>query len=220
MNIFDIIGPVMIGPSSSHTAGAARIGRVSAKILGETVKTAKIALSGSFAETGEGHGTDKAIIAGLLGMTPDDERIPNSFDFAKKAGLEFKFEKVSIPRSHPNTALLNLEGEKGKSCTVQGASIGGGNIIITAVNGMETSFSGSEDTLIIAHEDMPGLIASVTSILNDFRINIGNFRLNRTRKGSLAVMIVEIDGTMNDDALLILKKLPHISSVVYLKAIV
>lgn len=210
----------MIGPSSSHTAGAARMGRVSAKILGEPVQNAKIELSGSFAQTGAGHGTDKAIIAGLLGMTPDDERLPNSFACAKEAGLNFTFENVSIPRSHPNTARITLEGKNGKSCIVQGASVGGGNILITGVNGMETAFTGGEDTLIIAHEDMPGLIASVTAILNDFSINIGNFKLNRPRKGYLAVMIVEIDGTMNDDALFILRKLPHISSVVYLRAII
>jgi L-serine dehydratase len=219
MNVFDIIGPVMIGPSSSHTAGALRIGRVSAEILGEPVKKARIELSGSFAGTGAGHGTDKALVAGLLGMAPEDERIRVSFDHAREAGLEFSFSRVNIPRAHPNTARLRLSGESGKECMVQGASVGGGNILITGVNGMETAFSGREDTLIIAHQDMPGIIASVSSILTGFGINIGNFRLNRPRKGYVAVMIVEIDGRMNEDALQILRKLPHVFSVVYLRAI-
>lgn len=219
MNVFDIIGPVMIGPSSSHTAGAVRIGLVSAELLGEPVREARIELSGSFAETGAGHGTDKALVAGLLGMTPDDGRIKNSFEHAAAAGLAFSFTTITIPRAHPNTARLTLCGTSGNKCTVRGASVGGGNIIITELNEMETSFSGKEDTLIIAHQDMPGIIASVTSILTDFDINIGNFRLNRPQKGYTAVMIVEIDGHVSDDALLILRKLPHISSVVYLHAI-
>jgi L-serine dehydratase len=197
-----------------------RIGLVSAEILGEPVKNAVIELSGSFAETYKGHGTDKALVAGLLGMHPDDERIRNSFSRAEEAGLTFSFEKVNIPRAHPNTARLKLTGESGNVCNVSGASIGGGNILITEVNGLETSFNGSEETLIIAHQDMPGIIASVTAILNDFDINIGNFRLNRRQKGYLAVMIVEIDGHIAEDALLILRKLPHIFSVVYLRAVI
>ncbi|MDR2159983.1 MAG: L-serine ammonia-lyase, iron-sulfur-dependent subunit beta [Treponema sp.] len=218
MNVFDIIGPVMIGPSSSHTAGAARIGRVSGKILGEQPVTALVALAGSFARTGRGHGTDRAIIAGLLGMRPDDERLKHSFGIAREQGLDFEFIEVKIPHSHPNTAKIHLTGSGGKKCEVQGASVGGGNILITSVNGMETAFTGGMDTLIIAHKDMPGIIASVTSLMADFGINIGNFKLNRPQKGFQAVMTLEIDGTMNADAVTILAKLPHIDSVVYLRA--
>ncbi|MDR2468183.1 MAG: L-serine ammonia-lyase, iron-sulfur-dependent subunit beta [Spirochaetaceae bacterium] len=219
MHIFDIIGPVMIGPSSSHTAGAVRIGLLAAELLSEPVKEAHIELSGSFAETYKGHGTDKALVAGLLGMMPDDERIRTSFDAAREAGLAFSFTTVSIPRAHPNTARINLTGTKGKACKVQGASIGGGNIVINEINGLETSFNGSEDTLIIAHQDTSGVIASVTSILTDFGINIGNFRLNRRQKGYEAVMIVEIDGHIAESTLIILRRLPHIFSVIYLHAI-
>jgi L-serine dehydratase len=218
MNVFDIIGPVMIGPSSSHTAGAARIGRVSGKILGEEPATALIALAGSFAKTGRGHGTDRAIVAGLLGMRPDDERLRDSFAIARQRGLDYQFTEVKIPHSHPNTARIHLTGAGGKKCEVQGASIGGGNILITNVNGMETAFTGGMDTLIIAHQDMPGIIASVTSLMADFGINIGNFKLTRPQKGFQAVMTLETDGTMNADAVTILAKLPHIDSVVYLRA--
>jgi L-serine dehydratase len=218
MNIFDIIGPVMIGPSSSHTAGAARIGRAGYKILGEEVTKAGIDLAGSFAQTGRGHGTDRALVAGLLGMFPDDERIRDSFTIAREQGMEFSFTEVKIPRAHPNTARLHLAGRSGKKCMVQGASIGGGNIIITNVNEMETSFTGAADTLIIAHKDMPGMIASVADLLAAGNINIGNFRLNRPHKGFEAVMTLEIDGAIDKDTVIELGKLPHIDNVVYLKA--
>ncbi|GMO42250.1 MAG: L-serine ammonia-lyase, iron-sulfur-dependent subunit beta [Termitinemataceae bacterium] len=218
MNIFDIIGPVMIGPSSSHTAGAVRIGKVSLDILGEPVVKAEISLSGSFAKTGKGHGTDRAIIAGLLGMMPDDSRIPNSFDIAKDCGLEWSFSEINLSRAHPNTAKLFLVGKSGKQCKVQGASVGGGNILITNVNDMETAFTGISDTLIIPHKDVSGMIASVTTQMAFAGINIGNFKLNRPHKGFQAVMTLEIDGTISDDAVAHLAALPHIESVVLLHA--
>jgi L-serine dehydratase len=218
VNIFDIIGPVMIGPSSSHTAGAVRIGRVSWKILGEETASADISLAGSFAQTYRGHGTDRALIAGLLGMLPDDERIRDSFTVARSQGLNFTFKEVSIPRSHPNTVLLHLVGKGGKECAVQGASVGGGNILITSVNHMDTEFTGGQDTLIIAHKDMPGMIAAVTSLMADMGINIGNFKLNRPHRGFQAVMTLEIDGVMAQDSIAKLRNLPHIDSVVYLRA--
>ncbi|MDR0656606.1 MAG: L-serine ammonia-lyase, iron-sulfur-dependent subunit beta [Treponema sp.] len=219
MNVFNIIGPVMIGPSSSHTAGAARIGRVAWKILGEDVAKAEIGLAGSFARTGRGHGTDRAIIAGLLGMFPDDERIPGSVSIAKEKGLEYVISEIRIPKSHPNTALLHLTGTSGRECAVQGASVGGGNILITSVNEMETSFTGASDTLIIAHQDTPGVIAEVATLMAWHGINIGNFRLSRPQKGFQAVMTVEIDGTLEKAVTGKLQALPHIDSVVYLKAI-
>ncbi|GHU39501.1 L-serine dehydratase, iron-sulfur-dependent subunit beta [Spirochaetia bacterium] len=218
MNIFDIIGPVMIGPSSSHTAGAARIGKVCREILGEEVVKAEIGFCGSFAKTGKGHGTDKAIVAGLLGMNPDDERLADSFDIAKERGLQWSISEINLSRAHPNTAKLKLTGKNGKQCAVQGSSIGGGNIIITNVNEMETSFNGGADTLIIPHKDISGMIASVTSQMAFAGINIGNFKLNRPHKGFQAVMTMEIDGTISDDAVAHLAALPHIDSVVLLRA--
>jgi L-serine dehydratase len=218
MNVFDIIGPVMIGPSSSHTAGAVRIGRVGLKILGEAVAQADIGLAGSFAQTYRGHGTDKAIIAGLLGMLPDDERIKDSFTIASEKGLEFRISEIKIRRAHPNTVRLHLKGSQGKECVLQGASVGGGNILITSVNEMETEFLGASDTLIIAHKDMPGMIASVTTLMAEHEVNIGNFKLNRPHKGFQAVMTVEIDGAITQEAIAELRSLPHIDSVVYLWA--
>ena len=140
MNLFDILGPVMVGPSSSHTAGAVRIGYISEKLLQDHVKKAEILLHGSFATTGIGHGTDKALIAGLLGMHPDDIRIPDSFALAKKAGMEFTFSTVTLKDAHPNTAVLRLTGENGRKIEVQAASIGGGRILIAKLDGIEVIF--------------------------------------------------------------------------------
>ncbi len=218
MDIFDIIGPVMIGPSSSHTAGAARIGKVAGKILGAAAVRADIGLAGSFALTYKGHGTDKALIAGILGMNPDDERIRRSLDIARERGLDYSFREVKIPRAHPNTALLHLTAAGGAECTVEGASVGGGNIVINRLNGMETVFTGERDTFIIPHRDAPGTIAAVTGLLADSGINIGNFRLSRPNKGYQAVMTIEIDGELQTGIVERLKELPNIINVVHLPA--
>jgi L-serine dehydratase len=218
VNVFDIIGPVMIGPSSSHTAGAARIGRTAAGVLGEEVRRAEIGLAGSFAQTGRGHGTDRALVAGLLGMLPDDEGIRDSFRLARERGLEFSFTGIKLPRAHPNTARLHLGGESGRECVVVGSSVGGGSVLIRSVNEMETEFSGDADTLIIAHEDTPGVIAEVTNLMAWHGVNIGNFKLNRPHRGFQAVMTVEIDGPMDLTLPEKLRGLPHVDSVVCLQA--
>jgi len=217
MNIFDIIGPVMIGPSSSHTAGAVRMGRVAWKILGEKAVKADIGLVGSFAMTYKGHGTDKALIAGILGMRPDDERIPNSLEIAQESGLKYEFSHKKIPNAHPNTAILELVGENGAQCTVEGVSIGGGNIRIIRLNGMEAAFSGAAPTLIIAHHDRPGAVAAVTGMLSHFGVNIGSFRLSRTHKNQLAVMTIELDMPIEKSVVQVLRQLKEIISVVYMK---
>ena len=165
MNLFDILGPVMVGPSSSHTAGAVRIGYISEKLLQDHVRKAEILLHGSFATTGIGHGTDKALIAGLLGMHPDDIRIPASFDLAKKAGMEFTFSTVTLKDAHPNTAVLRLSGEHGRKIEVQAASIGGGRILIAKLDGIEVNFTAEKPTLIVHNVDQPGHVAQVTSML-------------------------------------------------------
>jgi len=216
MNIFDIIGPVMIGPSSSHTAGAVRMGRIAWKILGEDAASAKIGLVGSFAMTYKGHGTDKALIAGILGMKPDDERIPNSMHIADEAGLSYRFYEEKMPKSHPNTAILSLIGIHGAECTVQGISVGGGNIQITQLNGMDAVFNGNRDTLIVSHHDVPGRMADVTTLLAGHGINIGSFRLSRPRKNQMAIMTIEIDSSIEKPLVNQLRALPGIVSVVYM----
>ena len=193
MNVFDIIGPVMIGPSSSHTAGAARIGRIAYMLLGQPAKRAEILLHGSFAKTYKGHGTDKALIAGIMGMKPDDARLRSSFELAEQAGLSFEITTGHLEDAHPNTAQITLYGEDSQ-VSVQGASVGGGNILINRINGVAVEISGQFTTLIVLHRDAPGTIAHVTELLGSNGINIANFRLAREQKGGTAVMTIEIDG--------------------------
>jgi len=217
MNIFEIIGPIMIGPSSSHTAGAVRMGRVAWKILGERAVKAEIGLVGSFAMTYKGHGTDKALIAGILGMKPDDERIPHSLEIAKEQGLTYEFLPKKIPNAHPNTALIALTGENGAECNVEGVSIGGGNILITKLNGMEAAFTGSAPTLVIAHHDRSGVVAAVTGMLSHFGINIGSLRLSRVQKNHPAIMTIELDAIIEKSVVQVLRQLKDIVSVVYMQ---
>lgn len=218
MNVFDIIGPIMIGPSSSHTAGACRIGYVARKLLPTEPVEAYITFVGSFAKTYHGHGTDKAIVAGILGMAPDDERLPNSLKLAEEAGLIIHFDTAELPKCHPNTAIIRLLGKNTTEIEIEGASVGGGNILITKLNGMTSAFTGENNTVIVAHSDMPGVVADVASTFAFHDINIGNFRLARPKKGQQAMMTIEIDGEATPEIIRILEKQPNVTQVVYLKA--
>ena len=219
MNLFDIIGPVMIGPSSSHTAGAVRLGRVAWKILGEPAVQAEIFLSGSFAQTYRGHGTDKALVAGIMGMHSDDEGIRSSLELARQRGLEVAFRQQDIPGAHPNTARIAVTGASGAKAVVQGASVGGGNILITEINGMTVSFTGQYNTLLVLHYDKPGTIAAVTNFMAYSEVNIGNFRLSRTKRGGEALMTIEVDGDVSDALIASLRILPNVINVVLIRAI-
>ncbi len=193
LDIFEILGPVMVGPSSSHTAGAVRIGRMARTLLGGEPVRARIGLYGSFAETGQGHGTDKALAAGLLGLKPDDMKIPNSFDLAKQRGLKFSFEEARLRDAHPNTAVLEVERADGKVLTLQAASTGGGRIRVDRLNGVEVSFTGNFNTLVIRHKDIAGELADVTRELSNGRVNIANMSLCRDRRGGDALTVIETD---------------------------
>ena len=151
MNIFDIVGPVMIGPSSSHTAGAARIGKISRMLFRDTIQSAEIKLFGSFAKTYKGHGTDRALVGGILGMEPDDERIRDSLMIAKDQNIQVTIEKSNLTPKHPNTVEIKLKGDAGKEVVILGSSVGGGNIHITQINGLDVSITGQHDTLIVVH---------------------------------------------------------------------
>lgn len=210
MDIFDLIGPIMVGPSSSHTAGAVRIGLVSRKLLGEDVKKAELYLHGSFADTGEGHGTDKALIAGLLGMEPDDERIPESFMWAEKAGMEFSLGVTELRAAHPNSVLLRLSGISGSELEIVAASIGGGRIQIRRLGGMELCFSAEHPTLIVKNEDQPGSVADVSRVLAQRGINIGTFQVNRDSRGGCAIMVIECDAPVREDVVRYIGSLPGI----------
>ena len=219
MNVFDIIGPVMIGPSSSHTAGAVRLGRVAWKILGERAVRAEIQLSGSFAQTYQGHGTDKALVAGIIGMHSDDERIRNSLQLAQDSGLAVTFQEIQLPGAHPNTARIALTGQNGGQAVVQGASVGGGTILVTEINGLSVSLTGQYNTILVLHQDKPGAIAAVTQFMAESGVNIGNFRLSRPQKGGEALMTIEVDGDVADTLMANLRALDPVKQVVLIRAI-
>ena len=215
INIFDMMGPVMVGPSSSHTAGAARIGNMGRTLLGEEVARADIGLHGSFAETGFGHGTDRALLAGLLGMKPDDLRIPNAYEEANRAGMAYSFRTVELRDAHPNTALLELTGKSGKKLTLQAASIGGGAIVVNKIDGIDVNFTGDFNTLIVRNQDESGSVAAITSILSQVHINVANMSVNRHRRGGDALMVIETDQHIKPRQVKFLSELPGILSVTY-----
>jgi len=195
--VFDIIGPRMVGPSSSHTAGAAKLGLMARKIALGDIKKAKITLYGSFATTGPGHGTDKAILAGILGLAQDNPRLRYSMLLAKEADVEATVELSDEPADHPNTAKIELEGADGKKTLLIGQSVGGGNILVTNLNGLEMKFSGEYPTLIVRHTDVPGVINMVTLILAKEQINVAFMRVFRQGKRGGACMVIETDTPVN-----------------------
>ena len=215
-NIFDILGPVMVGPSSSHTAGAARIGLIARQLFGRQPKRAKVYLHGSFAATGKGHGTDKALIAGLLGMLPDDMRIPHSFDIAKEEGMDFTIENKDIKGAHPNTAQIIMEAEGVPTMKIQAHSIGGGRIKVCKLDGIDVNFSGESYTLIIRNVDEPGRIMDVSAALAEDEINIATMQVFRDKRGGSAVMVVETDQVVSQAAIDNLESKPGIIRVKFL----
>lgn len=199
-DVFDIIGPIMIGPSSSHTAGAVRIGRLARAVFGEVPEQVDIYLHGSFAQTYKGHGTDVALVAGLLGLDTDDEGIISALETAKEQGVVVNFIPTDLGDVHPNTAKLVMKkGEKVRE--VVGSSIGGGNIVITKIDDFEVSLRGDYFTLVTAYKDRPGMIAKVTSLLANNNVNIAKMRVSREDKGAQALMVVETDEYISDEIL-------------------
>jgi len=216
MNLLDIIGPIMVGPSSSHTAGAVKIGLVSRKLMVEKVVKADIYFHGSFLATGKGHGTDKAVVAGLLGIAVDDSRVPFSFEIAEQEGLEFNITGIDLGDAHPNTVKLNLTGESGKKIEIIAASVGGGQIEVCEIDGLSASFGGNYPTIIVNHKDIPGRVTAVTSRLSESNVNIATMKLYRTVRGGDAVMIIECDHEVPVKTVKSLEELEGIIKVTYL----
>ena len=206
----------MGGPSSSHTAGAVRIGLITRKLLGRPPVRAELLLHGSFAATGKGHGTDRALVAGLLGMDPDDPDIPRSFALAERAGLLVRIGSVVLRGAHPNSVLLKVEDERGNTLEVNASSLGGGRVRVNAIDGLDASFTGDYPTLIIRNEDRPGAVAEVTSILSRRKVNIATMQLYRNMRGGLAVMVMESDQDIWQEAVEELRSCPGIVRVTYL----
>lgn len=215
MNIFDIIGPVMVGPSSSHTAGAVKIGYVSRKLLAEPIKKAEILLYGSFLATGKGHGTQKAIVAGLLGMQPDNPDISVSLEIAEKQNIEIIFGESQLKNAHPNSVQLILTGINGRKLEIVGESLGGSVINIANIDGLSANFTGDYPTLIVHNLDQPGHIAEVTSMLSHKSVNIATMQLYRSSRGGHAVMIIECDQEIPEESVKWLEHLEGVEKVTY-----
>jgi L-serine dehydratase len=211
-SVFDIIGPIMIGPSSSHTAGAARIGRVARSIFGREPKWATISLYGSFAQTYKGHGTDVAIIGGILDFDTDDERIIKAIDIATEKGMKISFIEEDAITDHPNTARVFIGDDQGELELV-GISIGGGKIEIIELNGFELKLSGHHPAILVVHNDRFGAIANVASVLAKHEINIGHMEVSRKEVGKLALMTIEVDHNIEDSVLREIEQLPNILRV-------
>jgi L-serine dehydratase len=193
VSLLDIIGPVMVGPSSSHTAGACRLGLLARGLVGGTPERAKIELHGSFARTGEGHGTDKAIVAGLMGFRPDDDRIRTALEIAEREGLDYRFEKTTIDEeAHPNTVRVTLE-RGGRSATMVGSSLGAGRVLVSEIDGFPVEVTGHYHTIVLVAEDVKGSVARIATLLSEDGLNIATLRLTRKRRGGDAFMVIELD---------------------------
>lgn len=218
--VFDIVGPIMIGPSSSHTAGAARLAKVASIIAGGKIKKVEFLLHGSFAKTYKGHGTDKALVAGILRMDPWDENLKKSFEIAAEQGIDLVFTETDLGDVHPNTVKFIITKEDGQISVIAGSSIGGGNIVIFDIDGQEVEFTGEYPTLITKHRDTPGVIAKITSILYEEKMNIANMRVYRNSKGREATMALETDNLISHEIIDKIKVIPEIENVKFINPIV
>ena len=210
VSLLDIIGPVMVGPSSSHTAGACRLGLLARGLVGGTPERARIELHGSFARTGEGHGTDKAIVGGLLGFRPDDERIRDALQIAEREGLDYRFEKTTLDEeAHPNTVRITLH-RGDRSAVMTGSSLGAGRVLVTEIDGFPVEVSGSYHTIVLVAEDVRGSVARIAGVLADDGVNIATLRLTRKQRGGDAFMVIEVDEEPNERARDDIRALPWV----------
>ncbi len=212
-DVFSIIGPSMVGPSSSHTAGAARLGRVARRLHGAQPVLAELTLYGSFAATYKGHGTDLALIGGLLDYDTDDARIRDAVALAEQAGMEVRFRTAMLPAGHPNTVSIRVQSADGREDTLTGASIGGGNIEISRVNGFDVRFTADYPTLLVFHRDQRGMVADISRLLSDRGINIGHMNVNRKSRSGDALTVVEMDERAEPQVLEQLSGLADISRI-------
>lgn len=215
--MFDILGPVMIGPSSSHTAGSARLGKMAREIAGSDFSEVHFHLHGSFAKTYRGHGTDKALLAGVLGMKPDDEDLKRSFDIARERGIEFRFIEADLGNQHPNTVKIEFRYQEDKTRDgfyIIGSSIGGGKIRITNISGNEVDFNGDYPTLLLRYLDKKGFVSLISSILAKNEINIATMKVSRVEE--VATMVIETDNPIVDE---VVEDIKRVADLIYIKSI-
>lgn len=218
ISVFDIIGPIMIGPSSSHTAGALKIARIAGLLASDKIADVTFRLYGSFAKTYHGHGTDRALVGGILGYDTDDDRIRFSFDYAKKAGMTYSFVECDEPNDyHPNTVVITTTEANGTKNVLRGASVGGGEIEINEINGCKIDFSGKYNAVVVEQQDKPGVVAGITKVLEEEAVNIANMRVYRESRGDNPFSIIEVDGGVGEQAIEKIRALPHVLHATYLR---
>ncbi|MBU3110122.1 L-serine ammonia-lyase, iron-sulfur-dependent subunit beta [Clostridium lacusfryxellense] len=212
--IFDIIGPIMVGPSSSHTAGAARLGKIAKTIVGTDIKEVTFLLHGSFGKTYKGHGTDRALVAGILGMEPCDDNLKNSISIAESKGLKINFIEYDLGQAHPNTVKFLITDVNNNNFEIMGSSIGGGNVEINEINGNSVHLTGANPTIITCHDDIPGAVAKVSDLIYEDKINIAFLKLVRGEKGKSATMTFEVDSIVPDSLVKNIEKITGINKVI------
>jgi L-serine dehydratase len=210
VSLLDIIGPVMVGPSSSHTAGACRLGLLARCLVGGTPERARVELHGSFARTGEGHGTDKAIVGGLMGFRPDDERLRTALDIMEREGLAYAFEKTSLgDDAHPNTVRITVERGT-RHAVMTGASLGAGRVLVTEIDGYPVEVTGNLHTIVLVADDVKGSVARIAGLLAEAGLNIATLRLTRKARGGDAFMVIEVDEQPGEDVRDAIRGLPWV----------
>ena len=219
IGIFDVLGPIMIGPSSSHTAGAARLGKIARTIVNKPIKDVTFLLHGSFKETYKGHGTDRALVAGILGMMPDDERLRDALLIAEKEGLEVHFLPADLGQVHPNTVKILMTDCDDINWEVLGSSIGGGLVEIYEINGNKVKITGEYPTIITCHDDIPGTVSKVSTLFNDNDINIAHMTLVRSQKGKDATMTFEVDNNVSEELIAAIKAVEGVNRVILINSL-
>ena len=214
ISVFDVLGPNMIGPSSSHTAGAAVIAFLAQKMITQPLKQVDFTLYGSFAKTYQGHGTDRALLGGIMGFSTDDTRLRDSFRIAQERGLIYHFTTNETETDvHPNTVDIRMENAAGRVMTIRGESLGGGKARIVRINGVTVDFTGEYCAAIVVHQDTPGVVAHITKIISEYNVNIAFMRVFRDAKGHTAYTIVESDDRLPEEMIEPLRQNPHIQDV-------
>ena len=219
IGIFDVLGPIMIGPSSSHTAGAARLGKIARTIVNKPIKNVTFLLHGSFKETYKGHGTDRALVAGILGMMPDDERLRDALLIAEKEGLEVHFLPADLGQVHPNTVKILMTDCDDINWEVLGSSIGGGLVEIYEINGNKVKITGEYPTIITCHDDIPGTVSKVSTLFYNNDINIAHMTLVRSQKGKDATMTFEVDSNVSEELITELKAVEGVNHVILINSL-
>ena len=219
IGIFDVLGPIMIGPSSSHTAGAARLGKIARTIVNKPIKDVTFLLHGSFKETYKGHGTDRALVAGILGIMPDDERLRDALLIAEKEGLEVHFLPADLGQVHPNTVKILMTDCDDINWEVLGSSIGGGLVEIYEINGNKVKITGEYPTIITCHDDIPGTVSKVSTLFYDNDINIAHMTLVRSQKGKDATMTFEVDNNVSEELIAAIKAVEGVNRVILINSL-